>query len=166
MNKVCDFICEVFEQRFVGLGRIVRVLCRDAEASTCGRGYALRGGFTLWHCIPKRTGPCCRGKKRKGNINQSNMTFSFFENAQLMFQSNKRIQIRMTQAAPDFLAMRPTHPFKATLSTQHPRLNMSHRLKIALRGEALLRSAVWNKGSAFTEREREEFGLRGRLPFT
>lgn len=105
-----------------------------------------------------------KGKKRE-YYNQSNITFSFFENAQSLFQSDKRIQIRMTQA-PDFLAMRPTHPPKATLSTQHPRLNMSHRLKIALRGEALLRSAVWNKGSAFTEREREEFGLRGRLPFT
>jgi hypothetical protein len=40
------------------------------------------------------------------------------------------------------------------------------RLKVSLRGEALMRSPVFNKGSAFTEREREEFGLRGRLPFT
>lgn len=40
------------------------------------------------------------------------------------------------------------------------------RLKVSLRGESLMRSPVFNKGSAFTEREREEFGLRGRLPFT
>jgi hypothetical protein len=50
--------------------------------------------------------------------------------------------------------------------TKDQQLNMPPRIKLALRGEALMRSAVWNKGSAFTEREREEFGLRGRLPFT
>ncbi|KAJ9092790.1 hypothetical protein QFC21_006665 [Naganishia friedmannii] len=39
-------------------------------------------------------------------------------------------------------------------------------LRLALRGTDLLRSEIYNKGSAFTERERDEFGLRGRLPFT
>ncbi|ORX40574.1 hypothetical protein BD324DRAFT_611348 [Kockovaella imperatae] len=38
-------------------------------------------------------------------------------------------------------------------------------LKLALTGEALLDSARYNKGTAFTEKERAAFGLRGRLPF-
>ena len=43
---------------------------------------------------------------------------------------------------------------------------MSERTtKLALRGPALLNNPTWNKGSAFTRKEREEFGLRGRLPY-
>ncbi|GLB41880.1 putative malic enzyme, NAD binding domain [Lyophyllum shimeji] len=38
------------------------------------------------------------------------------------------------------------------------------KFHIALRGEALLNNPRWNKGSAFTVRERKEFGLIGRLP--
>lgn len=41
----------------------------------------------------------------------------------------------------------------------------SEPIKLALRGPALLNNPTWNKGSAFTRKEREEFGLRGRLPY-
>jgi hypothetical protein len=38
------------------------------------------------------------------------------------------------------------------------------RLKVALRGQPLLFDPSLNKGTAFTRREREEFGLVGMLP--
>lgn len=37
--------------------------------------------------------------------------------------------------------------------------------RIALRGDAILDSPRFNKGTAFTARERKEFGLTGRLPY-
>ncbi|KAG1840296.1 hypothetical protein DFJ58DRAFT_810866 [Suillus subalutaceus] len=37
--------------------------------------------------------------------------------------------------------------------------------KVALRGETLLTSPRWNKGTAFTKQERNDFGLTGRLPY-
>ncbi|KAG7100106.1 hypothetical protein E1B28_001886 [Marasmius oreades] len=36
--------------------------------------------------------------------------------------------------------------------------------RVALRGETLLTSPRWNKGTAFTNKERKELGLTGRLP--
>lgn len=38
--------------------------------------------------------------------------------------------------------------------------------KLRLRGDALLNAPRWNKGTAFTEKERQSFGLTGRLPYT
>jgi len=38
------------------------------------------------------------------------------------------------------------------------------RLKVALRGQPLLFDPSLNKGTAFTRKEREEFGLVGMLP--
>ncbi|KAI0005555.1 hypothetical protein BJV74DRAFT_805224 [Russula compacta] len=37
--------------------------------------------------------------------------------------------------------------------------------RIALRGDALLTTPHWNKGTAFTMKERKQFGLIGRLPY-
>ncbi|KAG1800416.1 uncharacterized protein HD556DRAFT_1343492 [Suillus plorans] len=36
--------------------------------------------------------------------------------------------------------------------------------KVALRGDSLLTSPRWNKGTAFTKKERNDFGLTSRLP--
>ena len=44
-----------------------------------------------------------------------------------------------------------------------PKFKLTHR--VALRGEAILTSPRWNKGTAFTIDERKAFGLTGRLPF-
>jgi malate dehydrogenase (oxaloacetate-decarboxylating) len=38
------------------------------------------------------------------------------------------------------------------------------RLKVALRGQPLMLNPALNKGSAFSRREREDFGLVGMLP--
>lgn len=42
--------------------------------------------------------------------------------------------------------------------------NSDHIFKVALRGEALIHSPRWSKGTAFTHDERKAFGLTGRLP--
>ena len=39
-----------------------------------------------------------------------------------------------------------------------------HFSRVALRGDAILSNPRWNKGTAFTMKERVEFGLVGRLP--
>jgi hypothetical protein len=36
--------------------------------------------------------------------------------------------------------------------------------RVALRGDAILTNPHWNKGTAFTMKERKQFGLVGRLP--
>jgi malate dehydrogenase (oxaloacetate-decarboxylating) len=36
--------------------------------------------------------------------------------------------------------------------------------RVALRGDGILTHPRWNKGTAFTEKERKDFGLVGRLP--
>lgn len=41
----------------------------------------------------------------------------------------------------------------------------SNVFKVALRGDAILNSPRWNKGTAFTIEERKAFGLTGRLPW-
>ena len=41
----------------------------------------------------------------------------------------------------------------------------SRQYRTALRGETILTSPRWNKGTAFTLKERKDFGLTGRLPF-
>ena len=38
-------------------------------------------------------------------------------------------------------------------------------LRVALRGQSILTSPRFNKGTAFTTRERKAFGLTGRLPW-
>lgn len=38
-------------------------------------------------------------------------------------------------------------------------------VKVALKGDALLSSPRFNKGTAFTSRERKQFDLLGRLPY-
>jgi malate dehydrogenase (oxaloacetate-decarboxylating) len=38
-------------------------------------------------------------------------------------------------------------------------------VRIALRGESILTNPRWNKGTAFTMRERKQLGIVGRLPY-
>ncbi|CAD6585183.1 MAG: NAD-dependent malic enzyme, mitochondrial [Tremellales sp. Tagirdzhanova-0007] len=45
------------------------------------------------------------------------------------------------------------------------RFTNPRRLQVALRGDALLHDPRFNKGSAFTRRERTEFRLEGKLPY-
>ncbi|KAI0721419.1 hypothetical protein C8T65DRAFT_566144 [Cerioporus squamosus] len=47
--------------------------------------------------------------------------------------------------------------------SDHEEPKVTHR--VAVRGEAILTSPRWNKGTAFTLEERKVFGLTGRLPF-
>ncbi len=42
---------------------------------------------------------------------------------------------------------------------------MANTVRVALRGNAILNDPHWNKGTAFTEEERKQFGLIGRLPY-
>ncbi|WWC94900.1 hypothetical protein V866_001751 [Kwoniella sp. B9012] len=72
---------------------------------------------------------------------------------------------------------RPTslqiRPFTSSTSDLSPSSfpNMSTKtteqgkLKVSLRGPAILNNPRFNKGSAFTREERDRLGLRGRLPF-
>lgn len=55
------------------------------------------------------------------------------------------------------MGLRPTIIRLASMS--------SRSVSLSLRGPALLNNPTWNKGSAFTRKEREDFGLRGRLPY-
>lgn len=42
---------------------------------------------------------------------------------------------------------------------------LTSKLKVALRGDALLNSGRFNKGTGFPVKERDAFGLSGRLPY-
>ncbi len=53
-------------------------------------------------------------------------------------------------------------PISSTMS-DHDASKTTHR--VAVRGQAILTSPRWNKGTAFTLEERTAFGLTGRLPF-
>ncbi|KAI9445367.1 hypothetical protein H4582DRAFT_1914957 [Lactarius indigo] len=44
-------------------------------------------------------------------------------------------------------------------------IDMAKPVRVALRGNAILNDPHWNKGTAFTEEERKQFGLVGRLPY-
>lgn len=57
-----------------------------------------------------------------------------------------------------------THRLSTTTMSKSPEQPPVYKLR--LRGEALLTSPRWNKGTAFTEKERQSFGLTGRLPYT
>lgn len=42
---------------------------------------------------------------------------------------------------------------------------MANTVRVALRGNAILNDPHWNKGTGFTAKERQQFGLTGRLPY-
>lgn len=45
-----------------------------------------------------------------------------------------------------------------------PPIMAKNIFRVALRGDSILTNPRWNKGSAFTTKERVQFGLVGRLP--
>ena len=45
-------------------------------------------------------------------------------------------------------------------------MSVSNKIKIALRGNALMENPRFNKGSAFTREEREALQLGGKLPYS
>ncbi|TDL25719.1 hypothetical protein BD410DRAFT_813441 [Rickenella mellea] len=44
-------------------------------------------------------------------------------------------------------------------------MNSNQTFRVALRDEGIITSPRWNKGTAFTDEERRQFGITGRLPF-
>lgn len=60
------------------------------------------------------------------------------------------------------LAPKPTSSPSETGHTSNPDYEA---LRVPLRGSAVLNDPRYNKGTAFTQAERDEFGLRGLLPF-
>ena len=70
------------------------------------------------------------------------------------------------QPSPCLLPQMRRHlcsPIRAFSSTSR---TMSQKIKIGLKGDAILNSPRFNKGTAFSQRERDELGIRGRLPFS
>ena len=51
------------------------------------------------------------------------------------------------------------------LHAHKPRHLLTSKLKVALRGDALLNSGRFNKGTGFPVKERDAFGLSGRSPY-
>lgn len=41
----------------------------------------------------------------------------------------------------------------------------ANTVRVALRGDAILNDPHWNKGTGFTQNERKQFALTGRLPY-
>ncbi|WWD03664.1 hypothetical protein V865_001719 [Kwoniella europaea PYCC6329] len=71
---------------------------------------------------------------------------------------------------PTSLQIRPFTSSTSDLSpSSFPNMSSSTteqgKLKVSLRGPAILNNPRFNKGSAFTREERDRLGLRGRLPF-
>jgi hypothetical protein len=58
-----------------------------------------------------------------------------------------------------------TRALRFSRSTHTTRAMSSQPVKVALKGGAILNNPRFNKGSAFTHEERNQFALRGRLPY-
>ncbi|WVR07664.1 hypothetical protein IAU60_004706 [Kwoniella sp. DSM 27419] len=58
-----------------------------------------------------------------------------------------------------------TSKLRSQMPTDEKTNSTGHKIKVGLKGAAILNSPRFNKGSAFTREERDQLGLRGRLPY-